>query len=133
MCLFKVMKEKVLQKVLRVGEGLALRSALGRRRVVAAEEMPRGSHEADTGVGTQGMEGVRGGSRQSGESWKDAGHRGKDKELKPDAAEEGGVSEGLTKAGLVLAKAEMDFNSPVLPGWQEGCRKRSFIKLQISK
>lgn len=52
MCLFKVMEEKVLQKVLREGEGLTLRSALGRRRVVAAGEMPRGSHEADTGVGT---------------------------------------------------------------------------------
>lgn len=60
----------------------------------------------------------------------DAGHRGKDKELKQDA-EEGGVSEGLTKAGL--AKAEMDFNSPVLPGWQGGCRKGSFITLQTSK
>lgn len=70
-----------------------------------------------------------GGTQAKWESWKDAGHRGKDEELKQDVAEEGGVSEGLTKAGLVLTKAKIDFNSRVLPGWQEGCRKASFIKL----
>lgn len=43
-----------------------------------------------------------------------------------DAAEEGGVSEGLTKAGLVLTKEKMDFNGCVLPVLQ---RKASFIKL----
>lgn len=40
------------------------------------------------GAGTQGME-------NAGESWNNAGHRGKDKGLERDAAEKGGVGEWL--------------------------------------
>lgn len=74
------------------------------------------------------MEDARGVAHRVGKSWNYAGHKGKDKKLEQDAAEKGGVREGLKKAGLILAKTERDFNSCVLPGWQGEWRKGSFIK-----